>query len=537
MLNVPTWKVVLVILVSLMGVLYAAPNLLAPQQLVALQERVPSWLPSKTINLGLDLRGGSHLLYEADMKKVLSKHMETLKNDTRLKLRGGGGSDRILYDGLVEKRDGITFKLKNPEKDAAEARKIVHGLAENATIDVSPEGVVNVTLDEKAIKQIQTQIIDQAIEVVRRRVDATGTKEPVIQRQGSDRIVIQLPGVSDPSHVKELIGQTAQMSFHLMDEDAMARGQPGFGSLKVGLREHPAVQVFVQKTAVLDGKRLTDAQPSFDQNGNAVVSFRFDSIGAKIFCDITRENVGKPFAILMDKPQKDKQALDEKEVITYPNINEPICSGSGQISGNFTVQEATDLALLLRSGALPASLSVVEERSVGPTLGSDSVAAGKLAAVAAFIAVVILMVAFYGLFGVFADIALTLNMIFIFALLSMLQATLTLPGIAGIILTIGIAVDSNVLIYERIREELRSGRSVLSSVDKGYEHALRTIFDSNLTTLIVALILFSFGSGPVKGFAVAMSIGIITSLFSSIMITRLIIIAWLRRTRPTALAL
>jgi protein-export membrane protein SecD len=290
------------------------------------------------------------------------------------------------------------------------------------------------------------------------------------------------------------------------------------------MRDNPEQSIVVKKHAVLAGDTLTDAQPGFDQNGSPDVNFKFNSIGAKRFCDITRENTGKPFAIVLDD-----------KVISAPRINEAICGGSGQITGSFTVKEAHDLSLLLRAGALPAPLNVVEERSVGPTLGSDSVASGKMAAGFAMLAVLILMACSYGLFGIFADIALVFNMIFIFALLSILQATLTLPGIAGIILTIGIAVDANVLIYERIREELRHGRTVLAAVDAGYVHAKATIIDSNLTTLLVAVILFSFGSGPVKGFAVAMSIGIVTSLFAALMLTRLMVITYLRKKRPSKL--
>lgn len=526
MLQYERWKIILVVALSLLGVLYAVPNLVPPEKRAGLFENIPGWLPSKTVNLGLDLRGGSHLLMEADMKAVLAQHMTAMRDSARRELR----SENIGFVDLQTRRDGISFQVRNPEQDIDEARSIARKLDERATVDVNGS-VISVTLDDKAINAIKAQVIEQSIEIVRRRVDETGTKEPIIQRQGADRIVIQLPGVDDPSHMKEIIGRTAKMAFHLLDEDAMASGQPGPGSLRVPVREREGFQIIVKRDPVIEGKRLIDAQPSFDMNGSPVVSFKFDSIGAKVFCDVTRENTGKPFAIVMDNER------NVPEVITYPNINEPICGGAGQITGGFTVKEANDLALLLRAGALPAPLSVVEERSVGPTLGSDSVEGGKMAAMVAFAAVFILMIASYGLFGLFADIALMFNIAFIFALLSMLQATLTLPGIAGIILTIGIAVDANVLVYERIREELRAGRSVISSVDKGYEHALRTIFDSNLTTLIVALILFSFGSGPVKGFAVAMSIGIVTSLFASIMITRLLIVTWLKRARPTALAL
>ena len=366
---------------------------------------------------------------------------------------------------------------------------------------------------------------------MRRRVDETGTREPIIQRQGSDRIVLQLPGVDDPQHIKDLLGKLAKMSFHLVDEDSMTTGKGGAGSMKLPMSEHPGQSIYVKRQAVIDGDTLVDAQPQIDRLSGAAVSFRLNNLGGKQFCDVSRANVGKAFAIVLE--------LDEGKpsVISAPVIREPICGGNGQISGGFDVKQATDLALLLRSGALPAALTVVEERSVGPSLGSDSVASGKIASGVAFIAVALLMMASYGLFGFFAVIALGFNLVLIFALLSMLQATLTLPGIAAIILTMGIGVDANVLVYERIREEIRHGRSVLSSVDTGYRQALRTIFDSNLTTLIVAIILFSFGSGPVKGFAVAMSIGIITSLFASIMVTRLIVITWLRKTKPATLHL
>ncbi|MEZ0226087.1 MAG: protein translocase subunit SecD [Alphaproteobacteria bacterium] len=529
MLQIERWKIILIVVLSVLGIAYAVPNVLSAEHQTWLTEHVPGWMPNKTINLGLDLRGGSHLLLEADTKKVLTKRIATMRKDTVSKLRGAG----ILYfaESIGVKNNSVTIKLQNPAKDATEAKRVLRDIDKLAAVEITEDGVITVMLDERAVDTINAQVIDQSIEIVRKRVDETGTKEPVIQRQGSNRIVVQLPGVGDPAHIKHLLGTTAEMTFHLMDEDAMTSGQLNLNSLKVTVHGMPGRTIVVKREAVLDGERLTDAQPAFDQNGNPVVSFRFDNTGAKIFCDITRENVGKPFAILMDDEQ------GKPEAITFPTINEPICGGAGQISGRFETKEVNDIALLLRAGALPAPLNVVEERTVGPTLGSDSVSAGKIAALYAFVAVFLLMALSYGLFGLFAGFALILNIAFIFAVLSMLQATLTLPGIAGIILTIGIAVDANVLVYERIREELRNGRSVISAIDKGYLHARGTIIDANLTTLIVALILFSFGSGPVKGFAVAMTIGIVTSIFCALMLTRLMVLIWLRQTKPSTLDL
>lgn len=525
MLNIERWKVVLILLTALIGVLYAAPNVLPQAQRDWAAQNLPSFLPSKTVNLGLDLRGGSHLLLAADTRAVLNDRMESMADAARAEMRKQG----VEFSDIAAKRDGITFRLTDAGRDAGKAQTILRELDPTAAIDVAGDGAVDMTLTEMALNDITKQVIGQSIEIVRRRIDESGTKEPVIQQQGADRIVVQLPGVDDPAYVKQLLGKTAKMGFHLVDADGAMTGEAGPGAMKVPMRAEegqPSGQFLaIRKRVMVSGEMLIDAQPAFDQSG-PVVSFRFDSVGAKRFCDVTRDNIGKPFAIVLDN-----------EVISAPVIQSSICGGSGQISGNFTVKEAHDLALLLRAGALPAPLSVIEERSVGPTLGSDSVAAGKHASVVAFVLVFILMAATYGLFGIFANIALSLNLIFIMAVLSLMQATLTLPGIAGIILTIGIAVDSNVLIYERIREELRQGRSVMSSIDTGYRLALGTIIDSNLTTLIVALLLFSFGHGPIKGFAVTMCIGIITSLFSAIMLTRLMVVTWLKRTRPTTLHL
>ncbi len=518
MLQFERWKVILVLFLTVMGVLYAAPNVASPKTQAWLAKNVPSWLPSSTINLGLGLQGGSYLLLQADIDSVVKDRVSSMEDTARRELI----KQHIGYVHLTSTKNGISFQLRHPALDRDAANKIANNLEDKTDVNVSDAGLVTVTLGQQAIKSINKQVLSKSIAIVRRRIDETGTKEPVIEQQGENRIVVELPGVANPDHIKKLLGKTAKMSFHLVDMNA-TDGRPMPGDIRLPMQDTPGQFIVIKEHAVLRGDMLVDSQPTFEE-GSPVVSFRFNSIGAERFCDVTRNNIGKPFAIVLDN-----------KVISAPRINGEICAGSGVITGGFTVKGAQDLALLLRSGALPAPLHVMEERSVGPSLGSDSVAAGKMAAGVAMVAILFLMAASYGLFGIFADIALVLNMIFIFALLSMLQATLTLPGIAGIILTIGIAVDANVLVYERIREELRAGRSVLAAVDAGYVHAKATIIDSNITTLTVAVILFSFGTGPVKGFAVSMSIGILTSLFAALQLTRLMVITWLRKTRPTKL--
>jgi len=521
MLHIEKWKIVLSLILTVLGIAYAVPNALPQAQRNWMEQHMPSWMPHKTVNLGLDLRGGSHLLLQADTRAVIAEHMSTMADGARKDLREAG----IGYTDMSANASGISLRLRDPAtRDAA--YKILHKIDDRADVNIASDGGVTVTVGDKEMSDIKAQILNQSIEIVRRRVDESGTKEPLIQRQGDDRIVVQLPGVDDPEQIKALIGKTAKMTFQLVDETAGFAGPVSPSSVRLPMRERPGTTVAVNKRVMVSGEMLLDAQPSFDQQGTPVVSFRFDALGSKRFCDVTRDNVGKPFGIVLDNV-----------VISAPVIRDAICGGRGQISCNFTVEEANQLALLLRAGALPAPLNVIEERSVGPTLGSDSVEMGKKATAYALIAIVILMVLYYGLFGMFANVALLLNMCFLFALLSILQATLTLPGIAGIILTIGMAVDTNVLIYERIREEIRHGRTVLSAIDTGYRQAMSTVVDANVTTLIVALILFSFGTGPVKGFAVSMSLGIITSMFSAIMLTRLMVITWLRKTRPATLDL
>jgi len=519
MLYIENWKKVAIIGTCLLGIAYASPNAMSKESREWAHNYLPGWLPSKTVSLGLDLQGGSHILLEADVKAIMRERMDAMLDTARSEMR----KQEIGYVSLEAKDNGISFKLRNPKKDRDAAYKIVRSLEQRSDINIEDTGEVEITLNEAAIKEIDSQVINQSIEIVRRRIDETGTKEPIIQRQGEKRIVVQLPGVDDPEHIKNLIGKTAKMTFHLVDSNV--GNQVSLSSDRLPMRDNPEQFINVKKRVMISGDMLVDAQATFQQ-GQPVVAFKFNAIGAKKFCDVTRENVGQPFAIVLDN-----------EVISAPVIQDSICGGSGIISGKFGVKEANDLSLLLRAGALPAPLNVVEERSVGPTLGSDSIDSGIIAAEVALGAVFLFMFTSYGLFGMFANFALILNMTMIFALLSMLQATLTLPGIAGIILTIGMAVDANVLIYERIREEIKQGRTVISAIDTGYRMAMSTIVDSNLTTMIVAIILFSFGTGPVKGFAVTMTIGTVTSMFSAILLTRLIVVTWLRKTKPSKLDL
>jgi len=520
MLYIENWKKILIIGICFLGIAYAAPNVFSNEQATWVKTYLPRWLPNKTVNLGLDLQGGSHILLEADMDAIVKERLDSMVDTIRTELR----TANIGYVDLKTVKNGVSFKLRDVAKDRKAAYKIVRGVGDNLEINVEENGLIELSLNDAALEIINSQVISQSIEIVRRRIDESGTREPVIQRQGAKRIVVQLPGVDDPERIKALIGKTAKMTFHLVD--SAVGSQVSLGSQRLPMRENPKQFMNIKKRVMLSGDMLTDAQATF-QEGRPVVAFKFNAIGAKRFCDITRENIGQPFAIVLDN-----------EIISAPVIQSDICGGSGIISGRFDVKEANDLALLLRAGALPAPLTVVEERSVGPTLGSDSIASGKIAALIALAAVFFFMSTSYGLFGIFANLALVLNMMLIFAILSILQATLTLPGIAGIILTIGMAVDANVLIYERIREEIRNnGRTVISAIDSGYRMAMSTIVDSNLTTLIVAIILFSFGSGPIKGFAVTMSIGTVTSMFAAIMVTRLMVITWLRKTKPEKLSL
>lgn len=509
MIYISRLKTILIIFACVLSFIYVAPNLVSQATRDAWAEKYAGFLPIKGVALGLDLRGGSHLLLQVDLESVVREKIDDLAAAIRQQL----GEDKI--DGAQVAVDGRAIKVVGGEDALVRAaiRKVEPGLL----IDADANGLV-VQYSDAAWREINTQVLSQSIEIVRRRVDESGTRESTIVRQGDDRILIQIPGLSDPGRIKDLLGRTAKLAFHLVDTDMGS----GLGSKMLPMQE-TGQKIAIKRRAILTGDMLVGAAPTF-QDASPVVSFRLNSTGARRFCDVTREHTNEPFAIVLDDV-----------VISAPNINEPICGGSAVISGRFSVQESSDLALLLRAGALPAPLKVVEERTVGPSLGSDSVNAGKTAAIIGTILVMANMIGAYGLFGVFAAIALFINLVMILAVLSFLGATLTLPGIAGIVLTIGMAVDANVLIFERVREEVRNGKGVIPALEAGYTRAFGTIIDSNLTTLIAALVLFMLGSGPIKGFAITLSIGIITSIFSAVMVTRLMVVTWVRRMRPTTL--
>ncbi|GJL85282.1 MAG: protein translocase subunit SecD [Micavibrio sp.] len=512
MVNIAPWKIVLVLIVCVLGFAYSAPNVAGDGARGWLQENLPSWMPTKTVNLGLDLRGGAHLLYEVEVGVVFKERADMMVQDLRKSLR----EEKIGYTRIGAIPKGVRVTLRDKE-DGEKARKILRtSNNNNLEILTGQDGkTIEGKMNEIAEKDVLDQTISQSIEIVRRRVDELGTTEPSIQRQGENRILLQVPG-ANAEDLKAIIGKTAKLGFHLVSNT-----QGGVSGLTLPMLDEPGRVITIERRAIITGDMLETASPSFQQ-GEAVVSFRLNGVGGRRFCDVTRNNVGKPFAIVLDN-----------EIISAPNIREQICGGQGVISGSFTVQSANELALLLRAGALPAPMEVVEERSVGPSLGADSVEAGKKASLIGLAFILVFMLLAYGLFGFMADVALVVNVALIFAILSGLQATLTLPGIAGIVLTVGMAVDANVLIFERIREELRAGRSPISAIDAGYSRAMATIIDSNLTTLIAAIILFSFGTGPVKGFAVTLGIGIMTSFFTAIMVTRLLVVAWLRKTKPS----
>ena len=526
MISFPKWKSALIVLVCILGVAYTVPNFLPKSSL----EGLPEWAPSQQINLGLDLQGGSHLLLQVDTKDVLEKMLESLKDEVRNSLRSDG--KRIGYRNLTVKDGQVTFSLREAgDRDAArEALLPISTMMPSGQrshlIEISDDGkVASVTPSEQAITDRIGSVVDQSIEIIGRRVNETGINEPTIQRQGADRILVQLPGIGNPQRIIDLIGQTAQMTFHLVDlsASAISGGPAPAGSKRLASLNEEGVTYVIKNRVMVSGENLEDAQSTFQQ-GQPVVSIRFNGLGGKQFAKVTTENVGKPFAIVLDG-----------KVISAPRINEPILGGSAVISGGFNVQGAQDLALLLRAGALPAPLDILEQRSVGPDLGADSIAAGKLAGVIGLIAVAIFMIVTYGFFGVVANIALAANMFLIMALLSVLGATLTLPGIAGIVLTIGMAVDANVLIFERIREETVNGKSPLNAIESGFKRAFTTIVDANITTGIAAVILFVMGSGPVKGFSVTLGIGIICSMFTATLLSRMIITLWALRSRPKTL--
>ena len=490
----------------------------------------PGWLPSSLVSLGLDLRGGAHLLAEVRLSDVYSDRMDGMWPDVRDALRGV--RDQV---GTVRRQDApvgdLRVRISRPE-GIGEAVAAVEALARPlvsltqvgaSDIEVHSEGdivVVSLTDEERAATDDRT--MQQSLEIIRRRVDEVGTREPTIQRQGSDRVIIQVPGIGSAEELKDLIGQTAKLTFHpVVRRTTNENEAPGPGDVVFPSLDEPGQFYILERAAVVSGDQLTDAQPDFDQNGLPAVSFRFNPAGARKFGDYTAENIGSPFAIVLDG-----------EVISAPTIQDHIPGGSGIITGRFTVEESNRLAVLLRAGALPAGMTFLEERTVGPELGQDSIDAGQVACVIAFAGVLIFMIAGYGLFGLFANAALLANLVLIFGVLSVLGATLTLPGIAGIVLTIGMAVDANVLVFERIREELKTAKGPARAIERGYEKALTAILDANVTTFIAAVILFVMGSGPVRGFAVTLGIGIVTSVFTAIFLTRLLVVIWFTWRRP-----
>jgi preprotein translocase subunit SecD len=528
MLYFTRWKAAAVLCTALFICLFAVPNFL-PEKMV---QAWPKWAQRHVV-LGLDLQGGSHILLEVDTRAVRREMLEALRDDMRRVLREA----RIGYTGLVPRGNSVEVRVRegaSPDQAQTKLATLSQPLGGilNTTgarnIDVSNEGggLIRLTVTEPAIVERVRQSVEQSIQIIERRVNELGTVEPLIQRQGVDRILVQVPGLQDPTRLKQLLGKTAKLDFRMVDTGASVeqatQGRVPPDDELLYSSSQPKTPYLIEKRVLVSGGDLTDAQPGFDQRtSEPIVSFRFNTSGARKFAQVTQENVGKPFAIVLDN-----------EVISAPVIREPILGGSGQISGSFTVQAANDLAILLRAGALPAPLTIIEERTVGPGLGQDSIAKGKTSSYVGAAMVIIFMLVTYGLFGLFANIAVAINVAMIFGVLSMLNATLTLPGIAGIVLTVGIAVDSNVLIYERIREEVRGGRTPINAIDAGFSRALATILDSNITTFIAAAVLFYIGTGPVRGFAVTLGIGILTTVFTAFTLTRLIVAYWVRWRRP-----
>ncbi|MFX0544676.1 protein translocase subunit SecD [Roseovarius sp. S1116L3] len=549
MLQIDLWKRICIWGLVALGILFALPNAFYdrvethndavqaveqgtdPAQVADALDAWPNWMPSGLVNLGLDLRGGAHLLAEVQVEDVYESRIEGMWPAVRDLLR-----ERRDEVGTIrlEPTEGpeLVVRLNERPEQAERAAALVRTLASPVTsltaagasdIEVTTrDGAIVVRLSEAEQRATDERTVRQALEIIRRRIDEVGTREPTIQRQGSDRILIQVPGIGSATELKDIIGTTAQLTFQPVVGRASSANEPaGAGNEVLPSLDEEGVFYVLERAPVVTGDELTDAQPDFDQNGRPAVSFRFNPTGARSFGDYTAANIGSPFAIVLDN-----------EVISAPVIQSHIPGGSGIITGNFSVEESTNLAVLLRAGALPAGLEFLEERTIGPELGADSIEAGKVASIVGFALVLVFMFASYGLFGLFANIALIINIGLMFGLLSMIGATLTLPGIAGIVLTIGMAVDANVLIFERIREEMKTAKGAARAIELGYEKALSAIVDANITTLITAVILFAMGSGPVRGFAITLGLGIITSVFTAIFVTRLIAVIWFERKRP-----
>jgi len=553
MLHIVLWKRIAIWGLVLVGLFIAMPNAFysrverhndaareigalgdSPERQAALAAW-PEWLPSSLVSLGLDLRGGAHLLTEVRVEEVHETRVQGMWPEIRDLLR----EERAVV-GTIRQQEGppdvLRIRISEPA-GMARAVAAVRGLAQPVTsltgvgdrdIEVSSDGdILTVTLSEAERTATDERTVRQSLEIIRRRVDEAGTREPTIQRQGARRILVQVAGLGSADELKDLLGTPAKLEFKpVVGRTEDADSIPGAGNQLLPSRDSldEGVLYIVERAAVVTGEELVDAQPAFDQNGSPAVNFRFNPSGARKFGDYTAENIGSPFAIVLDD-----------EVISAPIIQDHIPGGSGIITGNFTVEESTELAVLLRAGALPAGLDILEERTVGPELGQDSIEAGRIACIVAFVAVLVFMALSYGLFGLIANVTLIMNVGMIFGLLSAIGATLTLPGIAGIVLTIGMAVDANVLIFERIREELKTARGPARAIELGYEKALSAILDANITTFITAAILFVMGSGPVRGFSVTLGLGIVTSVFTAIYVTRLMVVMWFERKRPRAI--
>ncbi len=525
MLQLRPWKVALVVTAFLFGLVFTLPNLFPPGT-------QPGWMPGKRVNLGLDLQGGSYLLLSVDTDALRTEQLNNTVEDVRRTLQG----ESIGFSGLGVQNGRVAVRID----DAGKVGPALDALNKLNTPDIAtgqraygvgrgPDQTLVFTPSGQAEAQLASKAVDQSIEIIRRRIDQLGTREPTIIRQGTDRIVVEAPGESDPEKLKAVIGQTAKLTFQMVD-DSVALPEAQAGHVPPGSEVLPSVEsyerfVLVRKRAVVSGEMLTDARQGFSpEDGKPIVNFRFNGVGAQRFGQATAQNIGKRFAIVLDN-----------KVISAPTINTAITGGSGFIQGNFTEDSASSLSLLLRSGALPAPLKFEEQRTVGAELGADAVRAGAISLAAGAALIFAFIILAYGLFGLFAAAALVVNILLLTALMSVTGATLTLPGIAGVILTLAVAVDANVLIYERMRDEARAGRTALSAADNGFRRALVSIVDANVTTLIAAAIMFQFGSGPVRGFAWTLAIGVLTSVFTAVLITQVLIGWWFRATRAKAL--
>ncbi len=513
MLNFSKAKILFVTFICFAALFYAIPSFFTKD----VNPSLKSIFPESRVNLGLDLQGGSQLMLEVDFDYYLKEQLNNLRESLRKEFR-----DEYIRTIPIINGNKVVFSLTNKDQHK-KTKKIIKSLGNKIEIE---QDLNNFELfySQNALVEMKKDVVRQSIEIIRRRVDEDGTKEPVIQAQGFDRILLQVPGVENSAELKSILGKTAKMTFHFVDDNSFSGGFSSSSDVK-RLFDSEGQSYLIKKEVVLSGDLLIDANPTYHE-GQPAVGFRFNNLGAKKFAKITKENIGKFFAIVLDG-----------KVITAPRINSIIDQGSGVISGSFTTAEAAEVALLLRAGALPAPLKIIEERTVGPSLGLDSIKSGALSTAAGLVIIAIFMLVFYRSFGVFANAALLINIAIIIAVLSLIGGTLTLPGIAGIVLTMGMAVDANVLIFERIKEEVRQKKSVFAAIEQGFGYAYKTIVDSNITTLIVAFFLFAFGSGPIKGFAVTLSIGILASMFSAIILTRMMISIWLRKRRPQKLNL